>query len=494
MKFSNQIIKIYNTKTDKKEVFKPINPKFVGMYVCGPTVYSKIHLGNLRTFLSFDLINRYFKFLGYKVRYVRNITDTGHISDNLGNSNHRIDRQSKLENIEPMEVVQKYTLYFHSIMNNFFALPPDIEPTATGHICEQIELTKKLIKKGFAYESNGSVYFDILKYNKKYQYGKLSNRKIEELFVHTRELNRQLDKKHPWDFALWKKANLDHIQKWNSPWGLGFPGWHLECTVMSTKYLGKIFDIHGGGIDLKFPHHECEIAQGIVYDLQDNVNYWVHSNTLMINGRKMSKSSGNSIYPDEVINGLSSCFSKKFNPLVIKFFLYQSHYRSIINISNNALIASEKCFYRLNKSIELLENLPISLQSSFSLQNIIKGLYNAMNDDFNSPLLIAHLFKISKLIYQIKLGNQTINKEDFFYLKKEVQGFFYEVLGFKKIFNSYSNQYLDGAIEILIQIRNQARLEKNWKLSDNIRSKLEKKRIHLMDSKNKTIYKLYVDG
>lgn len=490
MKFTNQIIRIYNTKTSEKEIFKPIKPGFIGIYVCGPTVYSKIHLGNLRTFLSFDLFNRYFKFLGYKVRYVRNITDAGHITDNSGNEYDRIGDQSKLEKIEPMEIVQKYTLYFHKIMNQFNTLHPAIEPIATGHIVEQIETIQKLIKQGLAYESCGSVYFDVLKYDKKYHYGKLSNRKIGELFTYTRELDKQKEKKNPSDFALWKKANPEHIQRWNSPWGEGFPGWHLECTVMSTKYLGNVFDIHGGGIDLKFPHHECELAQGIACNKKDQVNYWMHANMLTINGQKMSKSEGNSIFPDELISGSNPFFNKRFDPIIIKFCLYQAHYRSILDLSNAGLIASEKGFYRLSNSIKLLENLPISSQTSFDLNNHIKSLYDSLNDDFNSPVLIANLFEIAKLIQQIKSGDQTINQENFDYLKQEIRGFFYEVLGLNIIENSSSNQYLHGAMEVLIQIRNQARLKKNWNLSDTIRDKLSKKGIQLMDSKNETKYKL----
>lgn len=489
MNFSKQVIKIYNSKTSKKEIFKSIKFGFIGIYVCGPTVYNKVHLGNLRTFLSFDLVNRYFKFLNYNVCYVRNITDVGHITDSLGNEYDRIGYQSKLEKIQPMQVVQKYTLYFHQIMNQFNILPPDIEPTAIGHINEQIEAIKILIDRGFAYESNGSVYFNILEYNKKHSYGVLSKRKIEESFIQTRKLEGQHEKKSILDFALWKKASSAHIQKWNSPWGLGFPGWHLECTVMSTKYLGKNFDIHGGGIDLKFPHHECELAQGIGCNIKNPVNYWMHSNMMTFNGKKMSKSTGNSIFPDELVSGLNPFFEKGFSPIIIKFFLYQTHYRSVLDLSNKALLASEKGFYRLNSSVKLLKNLPISEQTSFDVKTVVKSFYDAMNDDFNSPVLIANLFNVAKLIQQIKSEDQTINQHDFNFLKQEIYGFFYQVLGLKTIENNSFIDYFNGTIDILIKIRNQARLEKNWNLSDKIRDKLSKKGIQLMDSNNQTTYK-----
>lgn len=491
MKFYNQKIKIYNTKTSKKEIFNPIKKGFVGIYICGPTVYNKIHIGNLRTFISFDLVNRYFKYLGYKVRYIRNITDAGHMIDSIDNESNYIENQSILEKIEPMQVVQKYTIYFHKMMSKFNILDPDIEPTATGHILEQIEIIKQLISKGFAYESYGSVYFDILEYNKLYDYGKLSHKNLKELFINSRILEGQIEKKNPWDFALWKKAKKNNIQKWNSPWGLGSPGWHLECTVMSNKYLGKIFDIHGGGLDLKFPHHECELAQAIANNGKDPVNYWMHSNLLFINGEKMSKSKNNFICPDEIIEGTNSFFQKKIHPIIIKFFLYQTHYRSILNISNEALIAAEKGFHRLNQRINLLKNLPISNHTSFNIKEYINILYDSINDDFNTPVLIANLFKISKIIRNINSKIETINEKDYINLKEEIYGFFYKVLGLKIIKNqNKSNQYENKIIDILIDIRHRARLEKNWKFSDIIRNRLAINGIILTDSKNKTTYKI----
>lgn len=487
--FKNNQLKIYNSNTSEKQIFEPLKEGFVGMYVCGPTVYSKVHLGNVRTFLSFDLIYRYFKHLGYKVRYVRNITDAGHITDDSGNDHDRIGNQSKLEQIEPMEVVQKYTLYFHDILNRFGALPPDIEPTATGHISEQIDNIQQLIENGFAYEINGSVYFDVYSYNKKYQYGELSNRNIEELYANTRALDAQDEKKNPQDFALWKAASKEHIQKWNSPWGKGFPGWHLECTVMSQKYLGEVFDIHGGGMDLKFPHHECEVAQGKGSTGKNPVRYWMHANMLTLNGQKMSKSTGNSILPDELLSGKNTFFTQPFNAMVVKFFLYQAHYRSVLDLSNDALIAAEKGFNRLQDALQLLDNLTPAETSTFDVCNWKSNCYEAMNDDFNSPILIAHLFEAVKLINNIKLGNEKLTSEDLEILKSTLKCFVFDVLG---LFNQEINQKdsLDVAMNVLIELRNKARLEKNWKLSDEIRDELAKNGIILKDGKDGTTYNL----
>ena len=331
------------------------------MYVCGPTVYSNVHLGNVRTFLSFDFIYRSLQFLGYKVRYVRNITDAGHLTDDGDINNDRFIKQSRLEKLEPMEIVQKYTVDFHEVLKKFNLLPPTIEPTATGHIIEQLELTKLLVEKGFAYESNGSVYFDVLEYNARgLNYGELSRRNIEELFANTRDLDGQFEKKNPQDFALWKKASPEHIMKWPSPWGEGFPGWHLECTAMSTKYLGDQFDIHGGGMDLKFPHHECEIAQGKACNGLEPVKYWMHANMLTMNGQRMSKSTGNYILPMELITGNNDFFEKAFHPSVLRFCFLQAHYRSVLDISNDAMLASEKGFNRLMEAVKILNTQAVS--------------------------------------------------------------------------------------------------------------------------------------
>ena len=365
--FEQQELFIYNSLSKSKEKFVPINNDLVGLYVCGPTVYSNVHLGNCRTFLSFDLIYRYLKHLEYKVRYVRNITDAGHLENDADSGEDRIAKKARIEQIEPMEVVQRYTVDFHRIMEQFNALPPSIEPTATGHIIEQITIIENIISEGFAYEVNGSVYFDVHKFNETHSYGKLSGRNLDEMIANTRELAAQSDKKNPQDFALWKKAEPEHIMRWPSPWSIGFPGWHLECSAMSTKYLGKQFDIHGGGMDLKFPHHECEIAQSEVSNKISPVNYWMHTNMLTLNGKKMAKSTGNSILPNELFSGENSILSKPFSPTVAKFFMYQAHYRSILDFSNDALLASEKGLNRLMVSYRMIDEIQTSDSSSFDV-------------------------------------------------------------------------------------------------------------------------------
>src|SRR5690554_4568114 len=353
-----QPLYIYNSLSRSKELFQPLVEGNVGMYVCGPTVYSHVHLGNCRTFLSFDLVFRYLKHLGYKVRYVRNITDVGHLVDDADDGEDKIGKKAKLENVEPMEIVQRYTNGFHNVMAMFNSLPPDIEPTATGHIVEQIEINKILLEKGWAYEKNGSIYFDVTKYNVSHEYGILSGRKIEDLLSNSRTLDGQEDKKNPLDFALWKKASDDHIMRWPSPWGEGFPGWHLECTVMSTKYLGETFDIHGGGMDLKFPHHECEIAQAVGATGSQPVKYWLHANMLTMSGQRMSKSTGNYILPMQLLSGENDFFEKPFAPSVVRFCFLQAHYRSVLDISNDAMLASEKGLNRLMdgfKNLDLIQ-------------------------------------------------------------------------------------------------------------------------------------------
>ena len=411
-------LKLHNSLTGQKETFEPINQDNVGMYVCGPTVYSNVHLGNVRTFMSFDMIYRYLKFLGYKVRYVRNITDAGHLTDDGNVENDRFVKQSKLEKLEPMEIVQKYTVDFHKVLEKFNLLPPTIEPTATGHILEQIALAEKLIDLGFAYEVNGSVYFDVEAYNKKgLDYGELSNRNIEELINNTRDLDGQGEKKNPVDFALWKNASPAHIMRWASPWGDGFPGWHLECTVMSTKYLGDYFDIHGGGMDLKFPHHECEIAQAKGSNGHEPVKYWMHANMLTMNGQRMSKSTGNYILPMQLVNGENDFFEKPFHPAVVRFCFLQAHYRSVLDISNDAMLASEKGYNRLVEALKTLEIITPKKTSTVNINELEAKLYTAMDDDFNTPILIAHLFDAVKMINSIKDSFENITAEDLERLK-----------------------------------------------------------------------------
>ena len=426
-----QELKIYNTLSGKKEIFKPITKGFIGMYVCGPTVYSNVHLGNVRTFMSFDMIYRYFLHLGYKVRYVRNITDAGHLTDD--DSEDKISTKARLEKIEPMEVVQRYTVDFHEVLKQYNFLPPSIEPTATGHIVEQVEAIQTIIKNGLAYVVNGSVYFDVLKYNKKENYGILSKRVIEDAIENTRELDGQSDKKNPQDFALWKKAEPEHIQRWNSPWSEGFPGWHLECTVMSTKYLGEQFDIHGGGMDLKFPHHECEIAQAQACNHTAPVNYWMHTNMLNLNGKKMSKSTGNSILPSEIYEGNNDILSKAFSTSVTRFFIMQAHYRSILDLSNDALEASERGYNRLMNAINQLKNIEPNKTSSLGISNWKQSCYSAMNDDFNTPILIAQLFEGVKYINLLIDKKETLTTADLEELKTTMNIFVFDVLGLEDL-------------------------------------------------------------
>lgn len=490
----NYQLKIYNSLTGEKEIFKPILEGNVGMYVCGPTVYSNVHMGNVRTFMSFDFIYRTLMHLGYKVRYVRNITDAGHLTDDGDVNNDRFVKQSRLEKLEPMEIVQKYTVDFHKVLSMFNNLPPNIEPTATGHVIEQLELTKVLIEKGLAYVSNGSVYFDVRAYNEQGgNYGELSKRNIDELFANTRDLDGQDEKKNPQDFALWKKASPEHIMKWPSPWGEGFPGWHLECTAMSTKYLGDRFDIHGGGMDLKFPHHECEIAQGKACNGTSPVNYWMHANMLTMNGQKMSKSTGNTILPMELITGNNDFFEKAFHPSVVRFFFLQAHYRSVVDLSNEALLASEKGFNRLMEAVKIINEIAPAANSSQPIANRIiewkEKCYAALTDDFNSPILISHLFEAVKWIFQWKNGDEEISIDELNTLKSLLNGFVYDVLGLQDLEESNSEK-LDGAMRILIDLRNQARKAKNFELSDEIRDKLLSEGIELKDSREGTSYVL----
>lgn len=471
----NSQLNVFNSLSGQKDVFRPMTPPHVGLYVCGPTVYSKVHLGNCRTFISFDLIYRYLQHLGYKVRYVRNITDAGHLENDADQGEDRISKKARLEKIEPMEVVQRYTVDFHSTMSLFNAKPPNIEPTATGHIVEQIELIKELVKNDFAYEINGSVYFDVLKYNQTHHYGILSKRNIEDLIHNTRELDGQSDKKNPQDFALWKKAEPEHIMRWPSPWGDGFPGWHLECTVMSTKYLGEQFDIHGGGMDLKFPHHECEIAQATAASGKVPVTYWLHANMLTLNGKKMSKSTGNNLLPDEIFSGENSFFSKAYSPEVVRFFLLQAHYRSNVDISEEALLASEKGFLKLIEGYIALDKLKVSNKNDFSIENWKTNCYSAMNDDFNSPKLIAYLYEAIKFINTVKQGKAQIDKETKQELTSKLNVFIFDLLGLKipqQNSNQEDNEKLKGTITLLLELRNKARQNKDFATADQIRSSL----------------------
>ena len=488
--YQDQPLTVYNSLSGKKEHFEPLLEGYVGMYVCGPTVYSNVHLGNVRTFMSFDIIFRYLKHLGYKVRYVRNITDAGHLTDDADQGEDKIAKKARLEKIEPMEVVQKYTLDFHDILNKFNFLPPSIEPTATGHIIEQMEIIKKIIANGYAYEKNGSVYFDVVKFNEDHEYGKLSGRKLEDMIANTRALNAQDEKENPQDFALWKKAEPQHIMRWPSPWGDGFPGWHLECTAMSTKYLGDQFDIHGGGMDLKFPHHECEIAQNEAALGTEPVRYWLHANMLTLNSQKMAKSTGNSINPGEIFSGDSEHLSKGFAPSVARFFILQTSYRSIMDFSNDALLASEKGFNRLMEALKIARNLTASKESSFDIAAWKQSCYDAMNDDFNTPIVIAQLFEAVKQIHLIKDGKATITAEDLKLLLETLDAFVFDVLGLEdnNAFAKADDSKLNGTVELLIKLRKEARENKDFALSDKIRDELIELGIQLKDGREGTSF------
>ena len=490
-KYTSNTLQIYNTLSGKKEVFKPINEGAIGMYVCGPTVYSNVHLGNVRTFMSFDMIFRYFNHLDYKVRYVRNITDAGHLENDADQGEDRIAKKARLEQIEPMEVVQRYTVDFHTILNMFNFLPPSIEPTATGHILEQIEIIKSILDKGFAYEANGSIYFDVLKYNEAHHYGILSGRNIEDLIHNTRVLDGQSDKKNPQDFALWKKAEPQHIMRWPSPWSNGFPGWHLECTAMSTKYLGENFDIHGGGMDLKFPHHECEIAQAKAWHNHSPVNYWMHANMLTLNGQKMAKSTGNNILPAEILSGKNDKLTKGFSPSVVRFFMMQAHYRSVLDFSNEALLASEKGFLKLMEAVTSLSKIEATeVVNDFDVIKWKSNCYAAMNDDFNTPILIAELFSAVKYINQIKDNKASINNSSLAVLTETMQQFVFDILGLKTAVSNDQNHKLGETIELLIKMRNEARAQKDFALSDKIRDELIGIGIQLKDGKDGTTFLL----
>lgn len=455
-----QSLKIYNTLNREKELFEPINPPFVGLYVCGPTVYNYVHLGNVRTFLTFDTLYRYLKHTGYKVRYVRNITDVGHLVGDGDEGEDKIGRMAKLEQIEPMQIVQRYTNDFHKVLEQFNLLPPDIEPTATGHLVEQIEAVKVLIEKGLAYESNGSVYFDISRYNAEGgNYGVLSGRILDDLLNETRELDGQAEKRNPLDFALWKKAAPEHIMQWPSPWGMGFPGWHLECSCMSTKYLGKQFDIHGGGMDLKFPHHECEIAQGTGINDTPPVKYWMHSNMLTVNGQKMSKSLGNSFLPAELFAGSHPLLEQAYSPMTVRFFMLQAQYRSTLDFSNEALKAAQKGYKRLINGLRVVktlefvadENAALDEKKKQDIEKSIQGIYDAFNDDLNTAVAIANLFNLLKyvnMLYMNQLIPAALGEETFAKLKTSFVCFIEEVLGLKEEPTANNEAVLGGMLSL----------------------------------------------
>lgn len=487
---------VYNSLTRQKEKFEPINPPYVGLYVCGPTVYSHAHIGNVRTFSSFDMIYRYLTFLGYKVRYVRNITDAGHLTNERGEGVNRMESQAKLESLEPMEIVQKYTVGFHQIMDMFNTYPPTIEPTATGHILEQIEMIETLIQNGYAYEVNGSVYFDVKAYNAQHDYGKLSGRNIDELMAGYRDLDGQDEKRNAIDFALWKNATPAHIMQWRSPWGMGFPGWHLECSAMSTKYLGKSFDIHGGGMDLKFPHHECEIAQNQGSCGHGGAKYWLHTNMLNFNGQKMSKSFGNSILPMEFVTGEHPLLDKGYSPMVVKFLFLQTHYSSELDINIKGLQDAEKGLKRLMDAREIVNQFNASefgQQANDTLgkqiQTLCSDCKTFMDDDFNTARVIANLFELSTLINSIKGGQiakQDISVEILEQMKQTLHDYLILVFGLKPIEEANAGK-LDEVMQIVIDLRKQAKVKKDFATSDAIRNRLSEAGIQLKDEKDGTV-------
>ncbi|MES2425631.1 MAG: cysteine--tRNA ligase [Bacteroidota bacterium] len=476
---------VYNTLTRKKEEFKPLNAPHVGMYVCGPTVYSDVHLGNCRTYISFDLIFRYLTHIGYKVRYVRNITDAGHLEGDAGDEGEdKISKKAKLSQLEPMEIVQKYTVGFHDVLQIFNTLPPSIEPTATGHIIEQIEMVKLMLERGYAYEVDGSVYFDVEKYNSTQDYGILNGRNLEDLLINTRTLGGQDDKRGKLDFALWIKAKPEHLMKWPSPWGLGFPGWHLECSAMSHKYLGDQFDIHGGGIDLMPTHHTNEIAQNVACCGKNPATYWIHTNMLTVNGQKMSKSLGNSFLPHELFSGDHSILDRGYSPMTVRFFMLQAHYRSTLDFGNDAMEASEKGFKRLMNAVTLLDTLQISNSADVELAPLQQRCYAAMNDDFNSPVLIAELFEAARIINSVHDGKMKLDGTNIEILKNIINVFVFEVLGLKN--EQAANDDLPKVLNLVVTLRNEAKNNKDYATSDKIRDGLQKIGFQLKDSKEGT--------
>lgn len=482
---------LYNTLTRKKEEFKPINPPLVGLYVCGPTVYSDVHLGNCRTFISFDMIYRYLVHIGYKVRYVRNITDAGHLEGDRDEGDDKFAKKAKLEQLEPMEIVQKYTVGFHDVMRAFNNIPPSIEPTATGHICEQIEMIKQIMDKGFAYETDGTIYFDVEKYNKDFSYGQLTNRKLEELLEGTRELSGQDEKRGRLDFALWIKAKPETLMRWPSPWGWGFPGWHIECSAMSSKYLGDVFDIHGGGMDLQATHHTNEIAQSQACNHKAPVNYWMHTNMLTVNGVRMSKSAGNGFLPGELFTGDHPLLERGYSPMAVRFFMMQTHYHSTLDFSNEALQASEKGFERLMDSYNTLQTLKAGSNSSEDIKALQAKCYDAMNDDFNTPILVAHLFDAARIVNSANDNKLSLTQNDIDLLKSMYQNFIFDVMGLQtEEENSKANAILAKVMSMVLDIRNKAKVDKNFPLSDEIRNKLTDAGVQIKDGKEGASWKI----
>ncbi len=481
-------LQVYNTLSRTKELFQPLNSPRVGMYVCGPTVYGDAHLGHARPGITFDLVFRYLQHLGYKVRYVRNITDVGHLENDADQGEDKIAKKARLEQLEPMEVAQHFSDRYHLNMSQLNVLNPSIEPRASGHIIEQIEMIKKILAAGFAYEVNGSVYFDVLSYNKKYPYGKLSGRVIDDLLSNTRALEGQEEKRNPMDFALWKKAQPEHIMRWPSPWSDGFPGWHMECSAMSAKYLGEHFDIHGGGMDLLFPHHESEIAQSQAANGTDPCKYWLHNNMITINGQKMGKSLNNFITLNEFFNGQHAGLDRAYSPMCIRFFILQAHYRSTLDFSNEALQAAEKGYKRLMIAVSLLNKLQASSNTGTELQSFLKEFpmnsYAAMDDDFNSPILIAQLFEAVKWINLLADKKETISESDLVEFKRLVNVFIFEILGLKEEQGNENNQSVDGLMQIVIELRQNAKTAKDFATSDRIRDALKELGILIKDTKD----------
>jgi cysteinyl-tRNA synthetase len=484
---------LYNTLTHRSEKFEPLSPPFVGMYLCGPTVYGDPHLGHSRGALTMDVLLRYLKHLNFKVRYVRNITDVGHLMNDADDGEDKIGKKAKLDNVEPMEVVQRYTNSYHNALKSINIIPPSIEPRASGHIIEQIEMIQEIMENGFAYEKNGSVYFDVIKYAETHDYGNLSGRKIEDLIAgageNRRSLEGQSEKKNSSDFALWKKASPEHIMKWNSPWGRGFPGWHIECSAMSEKYLGKEFDIHAGGMDLLFPHHESEIAQSKACNHTNPAKYWLHNNMITVNGQKMAKSLDNGILIKELFSGNHRLLDQAYSPMTLRFFLLQAHYRSTLDFSNEALKAAEKGFQRLMNGVKSVEGLKSSLESDYDIAEWKDKLYGQLNDDLSTPQVIATLFEAVKWINEVVAGRSKIAKEDLKILKTTFKIFVFEILGFVHE-KSSNNQTLDGVMDLVLEIRNTAKSNKDWETADKIRNQLNKLGIEIMDGKDGSSFKI----
>jgi len=488
-----QNLKLYNTLNRKKEVFEPIKPPHVGMYVCGPTVYGDAHLGHARPAISFDIVFRYLQYIGYKVRYVRNITDVGHLENDADFGDDKIAKKARLEELEPMEIAQHYSNNYHRDIDMLNVLSPSIEPHASGHIIEQTEMVKKIIDSGYAYEKNGSVYFDVDAYAKKYPYGELSGRNHEEMLENTRKLAGQDEKKNSFDFALWKKAAPEHIMRWPSDWSDGFPGWHMECSAMSKKYLGERFDIHGGGMDLIFPHHESEIAQSKAANHgEEPVKYWMHNNMITINGQKMGKSLGNFITLQELFSGNNKVLEQAYSPMNIRFFILQAHYRSPLDFSNAALQAANKGYQKLMTAAETLKTLKATKTSTVNVDDFIEKCYQAMNDDFNTPILIAHMFDGVKMINSINDGKEHINGEDLEKLQKHFDAFVTDILGLQaeETAGAQNNEILDGVMQTLLELRQQAKQNKDWGTADLIRNQLAALNIKVTDTKDGTVWEM----